>query len=217
MVDSVLILGAGRFGRHAAIKFLKMGKEVLIVDNSEEMINNILPDVPNAQIGDATREDVLKSLGVDQFDLCVVAIGSHFGASLETTLLLKEFGAKYVIAKATRDIHSKFLLRSGADQVVYPEKQAAERIAMRFSGEHILDYIELNSELSIIEVPILKEWVGKTIQEINVRKNFNLNILATKLGENVSPVTSPDHVLSAGENLFVFGATESVMRFLKKV
>ena len=215
MVDSVLILGAGRFGRHVAIKFREMGKDVLIIDNAEEMINNVINDVPNAQIGDVTREEVLQSLGVDSFDLCIVAIGSHFGASLEATLLLKEFGAKHVIAKATRDMHAKFLLRSGADQVVYPEKQAAERIAMRFSGEHILDYIELNPELSIVEVPIPKSWMGKTIEEVDVRKKYNLNILAIKRDEHVMAVTDPNYRLSAGEHLFVFGNTKDIMRFSK--
>ncbi len=216
-LKSVLIIGAGHFGRHCALKFNEIGKEVMVVDSSEDRIKELMPTITNAVIGDCTREDVLRTLGVNQFDLCIVAVGGdHFGSSLEVTLLLKELGAKYVIAKATRDIHEKFLHRSGADEVIYPEKMMAEKLVMRYNAANIFNYIELNPDFSVLEVPVNRSWVGKTVGELDVRSNFHVNILATKVGDVIVPLTSPSHRFTAGEHLYLFGRTTDVMKLLDK-
>ena len=142
-MKSVLLIGLGRFGRHIAMKLDELHHEVMAVDLKENRVTAVLPYVGNAQIGDATNEDFLRSLGVRNFDVCIVAIGDNFQNSLETTSLLKELGAKMVVSRAARDVHAKFLLRNGADEVVYPEKQLASWTAIRYSSDHIFDYIEL--------------------------------------------------------------------------
>ena len=151
-MKSVLLIGLGRFGRHMAQKLRDLGHEVLAVDKDEERINAALSYVTNAQIGDSTNAQFIGSLGVRNFDLCVVAIGDSFQSSLETTALLKEYGAPFVLSRATRDVHAKFLLRNGADEIVYPEKQMASWAAVRYSSDHIFDYIELTQDLSLIHI-----------------------------------------------------------------
>ncbi len=216
-LKSVLIIGAGHFGRHCALKFNEIGKEVMVVDSSEERINELMPTITNALIGDCTKEEVLRALGVNQFDICIVAVGGdHFGSSLEVTLLLKELGAKYVIAKATKDIQEKFLHRSGADEVIYPEKMMAEKLVMRYNAANIFNYIELNPEFSVLEVPVNRSWVGKTVQELDVRSNYHVNILATKVENVIVPLTSADHRFASGEHLYIFGKTTDVLNLLEK-
>ena len=143
-MKSILLIGLGRFGRHIAIKLDELNHQVMAVDNNESRVEAVLPYVRNAQIGDATNEDFIRSLGVRNFDVCIVAIGDNFQSSLETTSLLKELGAKMVVSRAARDVHAKFLLRNGADEVVYPEKQLASWTAIRYSADHIFDYVELD-------------------------------------------------------------------------
>ena len=183
-MKTVLIIGMGRFGQHLCRKMLKLNNEVMIVDRNEEAMEDLLPLVTNAKIGDCTNEEVLHSLGIGNFDLCFVCIGTNFQSSLEITSLLKEAGAKYVISKATRDIQAKFLLRNGADAVVYPEKDIAERIAVRYSADNVFDYIELDEEYSIYEIPPLREWIGKTIGEVDFRARLNSSIIAPSLMES---------------------------------
>ena len=142
-MKSVLLIGLGRFGRHMAAKLQELHHEVLAVDKNEERVNDALDLVTHAQIGDSTSEAFIASLGVRNFDLCVVAIGDDFQSSLETTALLKEQGARFVLSRAARDVHAKFLLRNGADDVVYPERETASWAAVRYSSDHIFDYIQL--------------------------------------------------------------------------
>ena len=172
-MKSILLIGLGRFGKHVAMKLHSLGHQILAVDDDEERVNEILPYVTNAIIGDSTSETFLSSLGVSNFDVCIVAIGSNFQSSLETTSLLKELGAKQVVSRASRDVHEKFLLRNGADDVVYPEKQLATWTAIRYSSEHILDYIELDGEHAVYEVNIPANWLGKTVGQIDIRNNTN--------------------------------------------
>lgn len=143
-MKSVLLVGLGRFGTNVAIKLNELGHEVMAIHCDEERVDDILPIVTNAQIGDSTNEDFLRTLGVQNYDVCIVAIAHSFQSSLETTSLLKELGARLVVARAETDIQQKFLLRNGADEVVYPEAQMARWAAMRYSADHILDYIELD-------------------------------------------------------------------------
>ena len=160
-MKSVLIIGLGRFGHHLCRNMAELGNEVMIVDQREEVLEDLLPIVTSAKIGDCTNEEVLRSLGVANFDLCFVCIGTNFQSSLEITSLVKEMGARCVISKANRDIHAKFLLKNGADEVIYPDRDIAEKLAVRHSANHVFDYIELTDEYSIYEIPPLTEWLGK--------------------------------------------------------
>ncbi|MDO4531257.1 MAG: TrkA family potassium uptake protein, partial [Bacillota bacterium] len=175
-MKSVLLIGIGRFGKFISLKLHSMGHQIMAVDTNEERINEVLPYVTNAQIGDSTNREFLASLGVRNYDACIVAIGDSFQNSLETTYLLKELGAKKVISRACREMQEKFLLHNGADEVVYPEKQMAAWTAIRCSSDHILEYIELDEEYAIFELKVPSEWIGKTILQINVRKKFAINI-----------------------------------------
>lgn len=179
-MKSILLVGLGRFGRHIAMKLDELHHQVMAVDREEKRVNSVLPYVTNAQIGDSTDEEFMESLGVRNFDVCIVAIGDNFQSSLETTSLLKDLGAKYVVSRAARDVHAKFLLKNGADEVVYPEKQLAAWTAIRYSADHILDYIELDEEHAIFEISIPKGWVGKTVGQLDIRNKHNINIMGFK-------------------------------------
>ena len=160
-MKAILLIGLGRFGRHIAQKLNELNHQVMVVDRVESRVNAVLPFVTNAQIGDSTDEEFLSSLGVRNFDVCIVAIGDNFQSSLETASLLKELGAKKVVARAARDVQAKFLLRNGADEVVYPEKQMAVWTAIRYSSDHISDYISLGDDQAIFEVSVPDSWAGK--------------------------------------------------------
>lgn len=158
----------------------ELNHQVMAVDKDESKVNAVLPYVTNAQIGDSTSEEFLASIGVRNFDVCIVAIGDNFQSSLETASLLKDLGAKKVVARAERDVQAKFLLRNGADEVVYPEKQMAVWTAIRYSSDHILDYIALGDDHAIFEIEVPRNWVGKTIGQLDVRKRYHVNIMAIK-------------------------------------
>ena len=169
-MKSILLIGLGRFGRHIAIKLHELHHQVMAIDQVEERVNAVLPYVTNAQIGDSKNEEFLASLGVRNFDLCIVAIGENFQSSLETTSLLKELGAKFVVARASRDVHAKFLLRNGADEIVYPERQLASWTAIRYSSDDILDYIELEGDNAIVEVAVPPSWTGRSVGALDIRR-----------------------------------------------
>ena len=202
-MKSVLVIGLGRFGTYIARKFTELGNHVMAIDTDEEKINEILPYVTNAQIGDASKPSVLEAIGVDNFDICVVSVGENFQSSLETTSLLKEAGAKFVLSRASTEIQAKFLLRNGADDVVFAEKEMAERLAVKFSADNIFDYIQLTPEYAIYEIPTPKGWEGKTIRDKGVRAKYNLNILAVKRGGTLIPLPSADHVFNCAERMIV--------------
>ena len=211
-MKSVLIIGMGRFGRHMAQKLYDLGHDVLAIDKNEEKINKVLSYVTNAQIGDSTDESFIDSLGVSNFDLCVVAIGDDFQSSLETTALLKDYGSKLVVARAVRDVHAKFLLRNGADEVVYPEKQVANWAAIRYTADHILDYIEVDDSHAIFEVEVPESWIGKTIGHLDIRKKYNINILAVKESGTINMAISPDIVLKDSYTLLVLGENKYLQK-----
>lgn len=214
-MKSILIIGLGRFGRHMAKKFSEQNNDVMAIDINEERINNVLPVVTNALIGDATNEQFMETIGVRDFDLCVVAIGDNFQSSLETTALLKDLGAKFVLARASRDVHAKFLLRNGADDVIYTEKETAERLAVKYGSDNIFNYIELNGEYSIYEIAVPSSWLNKSILKVNVRSKYGISILATKQGNNIYPLPKPEHVFTDSESLMILGKNEDVSRFIK--
>lgn len=209
-MKSILLIGLGRFGRHIAKQLVELGHEVLAVDTDEERVNNILPIVNDAQIGDATNAAFLRSLGIADFDVCFVAISANFQNSLEVTSLLKELGAKQVISRAERDVQEKFLLKNGADYVVYPEKQLAVWAAYRYSSDILLDYIVLDDSHSIAEVKIPQNWIGKTVSEINVRKKYSLNILTIKNNGVVTTNITPDTILEENSSCLVLGEDEAL-------
>lgn len=211
-MKTILLIGLGRFGRHAARKLQELGHEVMAVDKDEERVNDALSFVTNAQIGDSTRRDFLASLGIPEYDLCIVSISGDFQSSLETTSLLKELGARYVVSRGERDIQAKFLLRNGADEVVYPEKQAAIWTAIRYSSDHILDYIELDGTYSIFEVPVPENWEGRTVKELDIRRKYEIQILATRQNGRLDMVVRPDTALHAGMTLLVLGEYKALQK-----
>ena len=214
-MKTVLLIGVGRFGRHAAIQLSKLGHQVMAVDIDEERINEIVPFVTGAQIGDSTNEAFLRSLGVNNFDLCMVAISGNFQSSLETTSLLKELGASCVIARAERDVQAKFLLRNGADHVVYPEKEMAKWAAIRYTGDHILDYIELDEHHAIFEVTVPESWLGKTVGTLDVRKKHGINILGFKRGGETDFNVTPDTLLTGNITMLVLGEYSALRKCFK--
>lgn len=210
---SILLIGLGRFGRHIAMKLDELHHQVMAVDKEDSRVEAILPFVTNAQIGDATNEDFLSSLGIRNFDVCIVAIGDNFQNSLETTSLLKELGAKMVVSRASRDIHAKFLLRNGADEIVYPEKQLANWTAMRYSSDHILDYIELDEDHAIFELPVPHEWTGKTVGQLDIRKKYDINIMAVKTNGILNLKVNSDTYLSADSSMLVLGEIKYIQKY----
>ena len=211
-MKSILLIGLGRFGKHIAIHLNELGHQVMAVDCVEERVEAVLPYVTNAQIGDSTNADFLKSLGIGNFDVCIVAIGNDFQSSLETTSLLKELGAKLVVSRAARDVHAKFLLRNGADEVVYPEKQLAKWTAIRYSSDHILDYIELGDDYALFEVPIPFEWLSRTIGQIDIRKKYGINIIGIKRNGILDLSITPATVLVKGETMLVLGRYKDIQK-----
>ena len=214
-MKSILMIGMGKFGHHLCQNLVDLGNEVMIVDTNQAVMEDLIPFVTSAKIGDCTSPDVLKSLGVGNFDLCFVCIGTNFQSSLEITSQLKDMGAKYVVSKANRDIHAKFLLRNGADEVIYPDRDIAENLAVRYSANHVFDYIELTEEFSIYEIPPLPEWIGKSIIDLSIRNKYHISILATKEGEKAKLMPPADYVIRADEHLMVIGKNEDVDGILK--
>ena len=211
-MKNILLIGLGRFGRHIALQLNKLGHEVMAVDSNEERVNKILPIVTNAQIGDSTNTEFLKSLGIGNFDVCIVTIGGNFQNSLETTSLLKELGAKLVVSRAERGVQEKFLLRNGADEVIYPEKQVANWAAIRYTADHIRDYIEVDEAHAIFEVEVPEGWIGKTVGELDIRKEYSINIMATKENGKINMAVSPDTVLTGNITLLVLGAYKDLQK-----
>ncbi|MBQ7546804.1 MAG: TrkA family potassium uptake protein [Clostridia bacterium] len=212
-MKNVLLIGLGRFGRHIAMQLNEMEHNVMAVDKNEERVDRVLPYVTSAQIGDSTDAQFLDSLGVDNFDLCIVTIGGDFQSSLETTSLLKELGASFVISRAERDVQAKFLLRNGADEVVYPEKQMAKWTAIRYGSNHILDYIELDDTHAILEVPVPKAWIGKTVGQIDIRRKYNITIIALKKNDRMILSINPETMMTEDATMLVLGEYKSMQKY----
>ena len=211
-MKSVLLIGLGRFGKHIAIDLHRLGHQVMSVDKSEERVNEMLPFVTNAQIGDSTNGAFLESMGVRNFDVCFVAIGKDFQSSLETTATLKELGAKLVVSRAASTIHAKFLLRNGADEVIYPEKQVAKWASIRYTSDHILDYIELDATHSIYEITVPKQWVGLSIGNLDIRKRYHINIIGVKQNGRMDLSISSETVLTGSMTMLVLGEYKALQK-----
>lgn len=217
-MKSILVIGLGKFGHHLVNRLIALGNEIMIVDSNEDNIRDMFPKVTSARVGDCTNPDVLKSLGVRNFDLVIVCIGENFQNSLEVTSLVKEMGAKYVISMASRDIQAKFLLKNGADEVVYPDRDVANNLAAKWSENNVFDYIELTDEYSIYEIPIIDKWAGKTIREVNVRAEYDVNIIAI-VDENglVNVMPSVDYCFKKGDHIKVLGEKKCFDVILSKI
>lgn len=215
-MKSFLVIGLGRFGSYLSIKLASLKNEVMVVDKNEEAVKEVAQYVNNCSIVDCTDETVLKEVGVRDFDYVFVCIGDDFKSSIEITSMAKELGAQNVISMASDDMHAKFLLKNGADKVVYPEKNLAEKLAVKFSADTAFDYIELTEEYFISEIKVPDIWVDKSIRDANIRAKHNLNILATKNNEKVFPMPGADYVFKGDEHLIVMGKNTDVQKFIKK-
>ena len=216
-MKSILVIGMGKFGHHLCENLLKLGNDVMAVDISEDKDADMIYKVTNIQIGDCTNTQVVRSLGVGNFDIVFVCIGSNFQNSLEVTSLVKEMGAMHVISKANRDVHAKFLLRNGADEVIYPDRDIAVKLAKRYSINHVFDYIELDDEYSIYEIPLKNEWIGHSIMDLNFRQAYGVDILGVKKGTEMHISPSADYVFSEGEHLMILSNQECASKLLKQM
>jgi trk system potassium uptake protein TrkA len=215
-IDSALVIGLGRFGFHVAKKFNELGIDVMGIDIKENRVIAATDVLTRGLIGNTTNADFLKSCGVGNFDLCVVTIGGDFEASLETTWQLKQLGAKKVIARASSAIHEQFLLRNGADESIYPERQDAQWLAYRYSSPYILDYTRLDQENAIFEIEVPTSWVGKSLVEIDARKKYDLNIIGSKHpGGRVSTHVDPEQLLEKGMTLVVSGDAQTILKLFR--
>ena len=212
---SFLIIGMGTFGHHLCRELSKQNCEIMAVDVVAEAVEDVLGLVVSAKVGDCTNEEVLRSFGIPDFDACFVCVSSDFKNSLQITSLLKELGARKVICKANDDIHKKFLLCNGADQVIYPEKEAATSVAVSESSDDIFDCIPLTADYSIYELKVPDRWVGKSIRELSIRTDYRLNILALITPAGVQPMPDASHVFSAEEHIMAMGLVEDVRRLVR--
>ncbi len=214
-MKSVLVVGLGRFGRTVIKKLNELGHEVMAIDNDEERVQSVMPYVDSAQIGDSTDRVFLESLGIPDFDLCIVTIGDDFLDSLETTSLLKELGAQKVVARASRDRYEKFLLRNGADYVVYPEREMAEWTAIRYGADHVFEYIELDAESAIVEIEVPHEWINKSLGQLAIRQKYHVNVLAMRDHGRLRTDLNADTVFVDGTRVLILGFLKDLQKFLR--
>lgn len=215
MAATFLVIGLGRFGTNLALRLMDQGNEVMVLDSSEETVSRIAPHVTQAKVGDCMDEEVLASLGVDGFDFCFVCISDNFQSSLETTSLLKELGAPMVVAKANRDLHARLLLKIGADEVIFPERDMAQRAAMRFSVNGALEYVELAPGYAIMELNVPDHWAGRTILDLDIRKKWSVNVIGRKEEGAIRPI-GPTFLFAADTHILVAGRPEDITRMVKE-
>ncbi|MBE6813706.1 MAG: TrkA family potassium uptake protein [Ruminococcaceae bacterium] len=217
-MKSILIAGLGRFGTQLAKKFHELGDEVMVIDRSEEFVQAALPFADEAQVGDCRKEEVLRSLGVEDFDVCFVCMGEEFQSSLEVTLLLKELGAKHVVSKCGSEIQEKFLLRNGADEVWNPERELAAKLAVRYSANNLYDYFSICEDAGVYEMPILRTWTGKTLAELDMRNVYGLNILGIKDADGrVQTMPGAKYIFKENDHIIAFARHDTAQKLLKKI
>ena len=215
-MKSVLIIGMGRMGRHLAKRMHQLGNEVMIVDNNPAIIEALSDRFTNSSICDCTNEMVIESLGVDNFDICFATIGEDFQASLVVTSLLKKHGARRVVAKTNQDIQAELLRVIGADEIVYPEVDIAEKLAVRYNANNIFDFVPLTDEYSIYELPILPAWAGHTLLELNIRRKYQINIIAVKNSLTLDANLSADYRFRPDDHIIVIGRSDDVFKVAAK-
>lgn len=212
---SILVIGLGKFGKHISETFIENGHEVMGIDINEDRADDAVDIIQNILIDDARDERFMKTLGINNFDLAVIAIGDNFQTVLEITVILKDLDCKFIVARANSEIHKKLLLRNGADHVVYAEKEIAERLAIKFGADNIFDFIELTPEIGIYEISVPKIWIGKSIIDLAIRNRYNISIIATKKDNKVKPIPNPEHIFTEDETLIIMGNNEYVEKVTK--
>ena len=216
-MKSFLVVGLGQFGRHLTNRLVELGNEVMVLDKDEERVTAVASEATAACVGDCQDEQVLASLGIGNFDVCFVCVRDDFQCSLEVTATLKELGAKCVVARADRERQIKFLKKIGADHVIHAEKDMAYRVAMRFSARNAFEYFELTPKYAVFELETPKEWEGRTVAEVDVRRRYNVNILGMKVGEEVEPVLDPAYRFQPNTHLIIAGDKETGMHLMDKI
>ncbi len=214
-MKSVLVIGTGNFGTHLTRRLAALGNEIMVVDKDERQMEDLLPIVAGAKIGDCTDLKVLQSLDVPGFDVCFVCVGGDFTANLEITSQLRELGAKKIVSKANKDLHAKFLLKNGADEVVYPDRDIAEKTAVAWSSDQVFDFIELADGYSMYEIAPEKKWVGKSIKHVGVRSAYGINIVAVKTAGGLDMNPKPDYVFKTDEHLLVIGHRDVIAKLVE--
>ena len=212
MKKTYVVIGLGKFGTAVAERLYELGNEVLAIDECTESVQRIENKVTYAVVADARDENVLRSLGVKNYDCAIVAIGTDLAASVITTLNLKELGVPQVICKATDETQKRALEKIGADRVLIPEREIGIKLAQTISSTSILDFIELSREYGIAELPTPAHWAGKTLRELNVRAKYGVNIIALKSGSKVNVSPAADAVLQADAVLVVVGSNEQLAK-----
>ncbi|MCR5732887.1 MAG: TrkA family potassium uptake protein [Sphaerochaetaceae bacterium] len=211
-MKSILLIGVNHFGSLLAEAFQRQGHQIMAIDKQEDRINAIMSYATDAKIGDSTNEEFLRSLGVENYDICIVTIGQDFQSSLETTYLLKQLGGRLVIARADREVQAKLLIRNGADDVINPERQVAQWAATRYASENILDYIKLDDNYAIFEFPVPKDWAGKSIIQIDIRKKYGITIMGIKEGGKINLAITPETVLTKDKSVLVLGDQKAIKK-----
>ncbi|PCS01045.1 potassium channel family protein [Lactococcus fujiensis] len=215
---SILVIGLGKFGRYLALKMQELGNEVMVVDKGEEEAQKMSDLIDDIFIGDCTNESVLKSLGIMDFDMCFVTIGENFEASITITMLLKKLDAKYIVVKTGSDLQSELLRKIGADEIIYPERELAEKLALKYHANYMFkSYLELSDEYSIVEMEVPKQWWEKSLIELDIRKTFNLNIVAIKNEENITVVPEADYRFKANDIMVVVGKQSAIGHSAKDI
>ena len=210
MMKSYIVIGLGRFGSQAAKRLYELGCEVLAIDRNSELVQPISNQVTQAVVADARDKEVLRALGAKDFACAIVAIGGDLADSVLATMNLKELGVPYIVCKASDETHRQVLLKLGADRVVIPEQEQADRLAKNLSSPNVLDYIELSEEYGIIEIPAPKAWVGKSLKELNVRAKLGVNIIAVEKGRKINVSPAADYRIEAEDVMVVLGDTAAL-------
>lgn len=209
-MKSYIVIGLGRFGSRAAKRLYELGCEVLAIDREPDLVQPISNLVTQAVVGDAGDKEVLRALGAKDFECAIVAIGDNLAESVLATMNLKELGVPYIVCKAADETYRQVLLKLGADRVVIPEQEQADRLAKNLSTPNVLEYIELSEACGIIEIPAPKDWVGKSLRELNVRAKLGINIIAVKTGEQIDVSPAPDAPITADDVMVVLGDTAAL-------
>ncbi|MBP5166218.1 MAG: TrkA family potassium uptake protein [Oscillospiraceae bacterium] len=211
-MQSVLVIGLGKLGYHLAVKMQELGNDVMVVDINAELVEQYADSFTDSHIGDCTNKEVLSSLDVAGFDICFVTIGSNFEASVIITLLLKKLGASFIVAKAGKEVQRELLYSIGANEVIYPEYDLAEKLAVRYDSENIFDYIPLTDTHAVYEINVPRSWIGKSLRDVNARQKYGVNIIAVKHDGTVDPVPDADYLFSEEDHVMVIGQSETVFK-----
>lgn len=212
MIKQFVVIGCGRFGQSVAIKLAELGSEVMVVDDNEEIIQSISDKVTYAVQADATDENALKALGIRNFDVAIVTIGSDIQSSILVTLMVKELGVKHIVAKAQNPAHAKVLYKIGANRVVFPEKEMGVKIAKSLVSSNVLDLIDLAPEYSIVEIRMKEDWIGKSLVDINMRRQYQVSVIAIRRNDELDINVEPDRILMKDDVLVIVGNNSDIKK-----